>query len=337
MGGRRNNSIYIQGDCEITILKNKFLDKHISILKVLSYFSQFNYPLTKEEIVLFLDQQISSLESSSLLAGLKNAGIIFQAGKFYSLKDDAMTYEQRVRGNMRAVPLLAKADDISRMLFRFPFVRGVYISGSLSKHYASEDADIDFFIVTKSNRLWLARTLMHVFKKLSFLIGKQHLLCMNYYIDEEALEIKEHNVYTATEIFTLIHASGNDNVSEFYKTNNWVNGFYPNYEIKKKGPANKPKDGLIKKLLESLLDNRFGNMLDNYLMRLTTARWKKKENSALKNKGGRKMGLITGKHFCKPNPDFFQETMLGSYQVTLEEAIGRYRKISAEERATALN
>jgi hypothetical protein len=88
-------------------------------------------------------------------------------------------------------------------LYRFPFVRGIGISGSLSKNYADEDADIDFFIITSRNHLWIARTFLHGLKKLSFLVGKQDWYCMNYFIDEEALVIAEKNIFTATEVVTL--------------------------------------------------------------------------------------------------------------------------------------
>ena len=58
------------------------------------------------------------------------------------------------------------------------------MSGSLSKHFADEKSDIDFFIITSANRLWIARTCMHLFKKVSYIAGKQHWFCMNYYVDE---------------------------------------------------------------------------------------------------------------------------------------------------------
>src|SRR6266478_4413244 len=97
---------------------------------------------------------------------------------------------------------------IGRFLSRFPYVTGVGISGSLSKMDAREKADFDFFIVTKANRLWIARTIMHLFKKLTFITGKQHLYCMNYYLDEKALQLRDQNIYTAVEAITLIPVSG---------------------------------------------------------------------------------------------------------------------------------
>ena len=85
----------------------------------------------------------------------------------------------------------------------FPFVRGVFLSGSISKGFMSESDDIDYFIITAPGRLWLTRTLLILFKKI-FLFNSFRNFCLNYFIDSENLYIPEHNRYTATEIVFLI-------------------------------------------------------------------------------------------------------------------------------------
>jgi len=40
-------------------------------------------------------------------------------------------------------------------------------------------------------------------KKLSFIIGQQHHLCMNYFIDEHYLRLDEKNLFTRIELSTL--------------------------------------------------------------------------------------------------------------------------------------
>ena len=131
------------------------------------------------------------------LASLIEEGIIFKCEDFYSLQNNFLLAQRRVAGYEAAVKQLCIARQVAKFLSRFPFVRSIAVSGSLSKYYADKDTDIDFFIITASNRLWIARTCMHILKKLSFLFGRQHYLCMNYYIDEKALEIQEKNIFTA--------------------------------------------------------------------------------------------------------------------------------------------
>jgi hypothetical protein len=188
----------------------------------------------------------------------------------------------------------------------------------LSKNVADEDADIDFFIITKSNRLWIARSLMHLFKKFTFLVKKQHWFCMNYYIDEEALQITDKNIYTATEVVTLVPVCGNGALMKFYEANSWTQGYFPNYELCN-SPVRKSKSSLPKKFVEWVFNNSFGESLDNYLMSLTSSRWRRKELEGQLNIKGGRMSLWTGKHFSKPNPAFFQKKVLLLYESKLNE------------------
>src|SRR5688572_16924359 len=159
----------------------------LSVLKVLAYFDLFNYPLLKEEVHFFLDHAVRKEAVDGAIDQLCIAGCIYQHGDFISLSTDGSLVTRRLKGNNHARTLLDTAYKVSSLLYRFPFVRGIGISGSLSKNFADDKADIDFFIITSANRLWIARTLMHLFKKLSYLAGRQHWFCMNYYVDEESL------------------------------------------------------------------------------------------------------------------------------------------------------
>jgi len=287
-----------------------------SIIKALAYFDIFNYPLTLDEIHHFLDQTISMDDVLLTLQQLVDDNRVFRLGSFYSLQQDASLHARRTNGNHKAGILLTTGFKVGGFLYQFPFVRGIGISGSLSKNYADKNTDIDFFIITQANRLWLARTLMHLFKKFTFITGHQHLYCMNYYIDEEALHIDEQNIFTATELITLKPVCGNGTMDRFYEQNNWAGSYFPNQ------PVNKPsivpaKPGWVKRTIEWLLDNRVGNSLDNWFMRVTTRRWLKKEQLKKTNSHGIRMGLHSGKHFSKPNPEFFQRKVLDSLEKKL--------------------
>src|SRR5690606_20254909 len=112
---------------------------------------------------------------------------------FYALKQNPSIFFTRLRGNAFADTLIPKAERIGHFLSAFPFVRFLGISGSFSKRFTDENTDFDFFIITAADRLWIARTLMHLFKKLTFLFNKQDQFCMNYYIDATHLKIEDQN------------------------------------------------------------------------------------------------------------------------------------------------
>jgi len=290
-----------------------------SILKVLVYFDIFNYPLTEKEIRSFLDSYYDEFEFKDSFNQLLRSHRIFQLQEFYSLQNDVSLAKRRKKGNELAATLLIKAEKIATLFYKFPYVRAVGVSGSVSKNFADENADIDYFIITKANRLWIARTLLHLYKKNPFLKNRNAHYCMNYFVDEEDLLIEEKNVYTATELFTIIPIAGNGSMTNFFKTNTWSFIYFPNKALPTVKEDIKKTSPWFKKLAESILNNKLGNSLDNYLMGLTSRRWKKKEDKQRLNTKGERMGLKTGKHFSKPNPIFFHDWFMDKYERKLAE------------------
>lgn len=290
-----------------------------SVLRVLAYFDMFSYPLLKEEIHFFLDHSVQQQDVDAALDQLINARCIFKLGEFYSLSHDRSLAARRIKGNNHAGTLLNTAYKVSSLLYRFPFVRGIGISGSLSKNFADEEADIDFFIITKKNRLWIARTMMHLFKKLTYLAGRQHWFCMNYYVDEEALIIQEKNIFTAIELLTLLPVAGNGTLDHFFHANAWAHDYFPN-ATRSQDRKRYTHFPWYKKLVEWCFNNRLGDKLDTYLMKVTSRRWKQKEDSYRFNMKGIRMSLSTGKHFSRPNPNYLQKSLLDLFVEKAKQA-----------------
>ena len=144
-------------------------DNAKSLVRALAYFDIFQYPLKKNEIRQFLGNVISDYAFEMALDELiRNRVVFFDSSFLFLTRQFSLAATRRIHGNLRAALLLPAAHKIGRFLYRFPFVRGIGVSGSLSKNFADEKADIDFFIITKPNRLWIARTLMHLLKNWLF-------------------------------------------------------------------------------------------------------------------------------------------------------------------------
>ena len=257
----------------------------------MAYFDLFNYPLTSEDIRYFLDIDAGEGEIGKELAALIQEGYLFRLGSYFSLRNDPALADKRLRGEEHADELLQIASRGARLLYQFPYVRGVCISGSLSKRCADENADIDYFIITKANRLWIARTFMHLFKKLTYLRGHQHHYCMNYYVDEEALEIKEKNIFTAIELLTLMPICGNGGLVNFFHANNWTSLYLPHYRDRQREADGPYRSSLLKRSLEKILNNRLGDALEHFLRRLTDRRWKNKTSRGDRNLKGDPMSF----------------------------------------------
>ncbi|GGA99842.1 hypothetical protein [Puia dinghuensis] len=295
-----------------------------SILKTLAYFDVFHYPLTLEDIRYFLDTEASETAVRLETEALLREGRLYRTGPFYSLQNDPTLAARRLRCESHADKLLVIANRGGKLLYQFPYVRGVYISGSLSKRCADEKADIDYFIITRANRLWIARTMMHIFKKLTYLRGHQHRYCMNYYIDEEALEIKEKNLFTAIELLTLMPVCGNGSIAGFFQANDWTTGYLPHYRNRSLETAAVHRSSLLKRALERLLANRLGDALENYFRKLTDRRWKKKTERGDLNFHGDMLTLQCGKHYSRPDPAIFQQKVLARYHHRVKEVLEKY-------------
>lgn len=290
-----------------------------SILKVLVYFDMFRYPLTKAELFSFLDHKADAVKFNECLKTLVNSGKIFELEEYYSLQPDQSLSTRRKKGNREACRLQEIAQKIASLLYKFPYVRAVGVSGSVSKNFADEHADIDYFIITKANRLWIARTFLHLFKKLPFVKNRNEHYCMNYFVDEAELAIEEKNIYTATELYTIIPAAGDDIMMNFFANNSWAFEFLPNRSLPKVNEDLKKSGSWSKRTLEWLFNNKLGDRLDDYLFMLTSKRWKKKEDEQRLNTKGERMGLKTSKHYSKPNPIFFHDWFMRGYESKLEE------------------
>ena len=260
-----------------------------------------------------MDKPTQSRQVDQCLAELLVEGSVFLFQDLYSLQDNPLLVHRRHSGQQRAEVLLKKAMKIGRFLYQFPFVRAVAISGSLSKNFADESADIDFFIITRANRLWIARTFMHLFKKLTYLTGRQHYYCMNYYIDEEALLLEEKNIFTAIELKTLLPVCGENSTGCFFRANQWADQWLPSCEYRVQMQKD-PGKNIFKRFGEWIFNNSMGNAVNEYLFKITTRRWRIKEEKGKKNQKGIMMGLITGRHFAKSNPDNFQAKVLRQYE-----------------------
>ncbi|MGB5894240.1 MAG: hypothetical protein WBG58_08675 [Ignavibacteriaceae bacterium] len=288
-----------------------------SIIKTLAYYDIFNYPLTKEEIYICsntnCDTKTSVFEELEMLVASE---IVYNSDKFYYINHSSYLIPKRIEGNRRAIKKMKTAKLFSKFISNFPFVRCVLLSGSISKGYMDEKADIDYFIITAPNRLWIARILLVFFKKM-FLLNSYKFFCINYFISTSELEIEEKNIYTAVELATLIPMYGADVYNDLYESNQWIKTYVPNYP--KRDVTNLPafKKKIIQKVIESLLNRRFGDYVDDKIMK-KFIRFDEKRYGEL-DKDTFRLAFKTSKNISKHHPNFFQKRVLESLKLKLEQ------------------
>jgi hypothetical protein len=309
----------------------------ISILKTVAYFDVFAYPLTPDEIVFFLDRSATEEDIAGALKYLIQTKQLWQFGNFYSLRNEPSIALRRVKGNELAEMLTKRAMSVARFLSWMPYIKGIGISGSLSKNFADKDSDLDFFIITKANRLWIVRILYSIIYKIASAARIKEWFCLNYFIDELNLTIKEQNIFTAVEISTLMPLKGEAVFSNFFKANDWVFEYLPNYSpdyanMKDKAPV------IPKRIAEWIMNTELGNKLDNKLLVFFKRRFDRilAENK-LSNKGLTIGAFEVTKHACKPLPQYFQPKILTSFQERFGLVRNKYWEMTNEEMVTWKN
>lgn len=282
------------------------------MLRTLAYYDIFSYPLTANEIYYNLGENHTSIEEvETVLTKLSNNNIVFQKGNFYQLSNNDEFIIRRNQGNQLAEKRLQTARRVSGFISSFPFIRGIMLSGSISKGFMEEDSDIDYFVVTHPNRVWFSRLILMLFKKL-FLLNSKKNFCINYFVDSENLEIHEKNIFTATEIVTLLPTYGKECYEKFYQENLWIKEFFPNFPKRDTSEIFDRENGVIKIFLEKVLGKRLGNKLDDLSMSIFEKFYKIRYKDY--NQEEFKLAFKSSKKESKHHPKFFQKKVLTEFE-----------------------
>lgn len=279
-----------------------------SMLRTLLYADLFKYPLKPAEITRRCDWPEANLDNvKNKLVGLENRGWIHAREEFYYLGEENGKVGRRKKGNALANQRMKTARKVSRFISKFPYVEAVMLSGSLSKDYMEEDSDIDFFIVTRPGRLWVARTLLVLFKKV-FLLNSHKDFCVNYFVDTSHLEIEDKNLFTATEVVTLVPTCNYAIYEAFRKENTWADGQYPNYGLRTDAHCEPPARAWWGRFGEWILNGKFGEGVDNWCLKRTLKRWRTKFPDFSEEKF--ELALRSKKYVSKHHPSHFQDKVI---------------------------
>lgn len=219
-----------------------------SILKTVCYADIFDFPLTEKEVSRWVND-IKILRYSDI----KRAnGIIAHKDRFMFLKSKEHLIEKREEREAISHKKLLVAKRIASILKYIPTVKLIGVSGSVAMKNADDDDDIDLFIITSANTIWLTRLFTTVFVELfsrrrrrrdTYVSDK---ICLNMFVDEQFLTVpkEKQNLYTAHEVCQLevLYDCGNT-YYKFFVANSWVKKYLPNgidirilryYDIKRK-------------------------------------------------------------------------------------------------------
>ena len=120
-----------------------------------------------------------------------------------------------------------------------PFIRMIAVCNNLALGTVNEDSDIDLFIITSKNRIFLARTLITLFYHL--LGVRRHgdkvkaRLCLSFFVSEEGLDLKntliENDIYFYYWFKSLKPIFGSNTLKIYKDANKWIDSLFPNFQF----------------------------------------------------------------------------------------------------------
>lgn len=201
-----------------------------AILKTLIYADIFDYPLKINEVHKWLVGRKATIRQVEKVLKV-------QSEYYFLPKRKKIAVKRKIR-EKESLIYLKKAKLIAGFLKIIPWIKLVGISGGLAVNNASRKDDIDFFIITGKNRLWLCRLLILGLLSLTGqrrkkadsgrkIAGK---LCINILLEEDKLEQKNKDIFTAHEVLQMKPLWYKDNVySKYLEDNSWAFKFLPNW------------------------------------------------------------------------------------------------------------
>ena len=135
-----------------------------------------------------------------------------------------------------------RAKQAAKLLSFVPWIKMVAATGALAMNNCRKDDDIDLMIITTPNRLWLTRVLSTVLLFPHLRRGRKinNRLCLNLWLDETALNVKQRNLYVAHELVQLKPLiNKNQTYQKLIAANLWYKQFLPNWTLEKRTLPNR--------------------------------------------------------------------------------------------------
>lgn len=200
-----------------------------AILKTLIYADIFDYPLKINELHKWLIGK---------KVNLRQIEKALKYQKYYYLPKRSGLVAKRKLREKQSMIYFRKAQILSRILKFIPWIKLVGISGGLALNNAAKGDDIDLFIITAKNRLWICRILT---LGLLSLLGQRRKrqekgreiagkLCVNILLEEDKLEQESKDIFVAHEVLQMRVLWQRDGIyTKYLSDNSWAFRFLPNW------------------------------------------------------------------------------------------------------------
>ncbi len=250
-----------------------------SIFRTISYFDIAHFPLTKEELWRFLwsglrPDKAPAEPGDTFLATLQAAPFLEGKYGYYFLRGQTAHVEERRRAVASIDQKLAKARRAARLISIIPFLRAVFVCNSVGREVAQLESDIDFFIVTETNRLWIVRFFANLLLRLFGLrtYGKRQRdrICLSFFVDRAHLDLSPWRVapddaHFAYWILQMVPVYDPGDIYRIFLENNrWLEDYLPNAMpvLPNKQPSSSGTVGIWRRVWERWWQGAYGDLIE---------------------------------------------------------------------------
>ncbi len=258
------------------------------------YGDLFDHPLTADELQRYMPTPCSDRETfARLLAELCTEGVLMRDGELFCRPGREATFALRRRRARLAAPRWLAAQGFAAWLAWVPFLHMVAVCGSQAVDNGDGDGDVDLFLITAPERLWLVQAITMVLRRPGrWRYGVE--ICPNFLLCGDRLALEGRDLYAAREAAQTVPLWGEEAYGAFLAANRWITEFLPQIDLtvplrsqalseRRRYLRPQPRHRLTR-WLEKLLAGHLGNFLDRSIHRsmLLYYRWR------LRSRGFRK-------------------------------------------------
>lgn len=239
------------------------------------YFHVLGKPLTEIEIYQYLfGEKAGKVSFSKFMLLFKESAwvqknLIKKRGIFVLKSEDHLVATRHERMRV-SIGRFKKVKRYLWLLHSAPFVESMFLAGSVPISNSKNTSDIDFFLVTRPERIWVGRfwiTIMtHVFGVRRHGKKDANRFCLNHYVTEENLYRDDHDVYSAELYSDYFPLRERDQIfDEFQKANQWTKKWFPNIPNRHHQFFEKGNKTWFKSVLERFFTGFIGNSIERVL------------------------------------------------------------------------
>lgn len=222
-----------------------------AILKTLAYYDIFGFPLKAWEVHKWLigksaslkqvEKKLKKLNQESRMSKARHllTQKVKNQGDYYFLTKTKGLVRRRMKNEEISRRHLRTAKTVAWLFKGIPWVKLVGVSGSLAMMGSRKKDDIDLFIITGKNRIWITRLLLIFLTSLAGIRRKRRekilsaagKICINLILESDNLAQMKKNIYLAHEILQMHVLWQRDDIySKFLHDNEWAFKYLPNWK-----------------------------------------------------------------------------------------------------------